>query len=72
MQASARTSSRTPAAPGTGAAQTHLPWWALALPVAVFTAFLVLLATPGEARASGRAPAVERIIEHLQQTFTRA
>ncbi|MCH0542500.1 hypothetical protein I3F58_23680 [Streptomyces sp. MUM 203J] len=53
------------------AAQAHLPWWALALPVAAFTALFLLLFTPGEARASGRAPAVERIIEHLQQTLAR-
>ncbi|WP_374112447.1 hypothetical protein [Streptomyces sp. CC210A] len=50
----------------------RLPWWALALPAAAFTALLLLVAGPGQAQASpGRTPAVGRILEHLQQTFVR-
>ncbi|MFF8385207.1 hypothetical protein [Streptomyces kanasensis] len=65
---SARTPTRTP---GTGGADARLPWWAVALPVAAFTALLLLVTGPGQAHASGGEPAVGRILERIQHTLSR-
>jgi hypothetical protein len=53
--------SRTPrsriARPAVGrGTQTHLPWWALALPALAFAALLALVAGPGAADASAAEP----------------
>ncbi|MER5205589.1 hypothetical protein [Streptomyces sp. NPDC002825] len=49
---------------------TRLPWWALALPAAAFLALLVLMAGPGEARATTGDGAVGRVLEHVWQTLS--
>ncbi|MFJ8693416.1 hypothetical protein [Streptomyces roseolilacinus] len=74
----ARTPTRTHAtgtgggtAVGTGGVHARLPWWAVALPVAAFTALFLLLAAPGQAPGAGAEPAVSRIVEQLRHTVTR-
>ncbi|MEW1904133.1 hypothetical protein [Streptomyces sp. NPDC086147] len=64
---SARTRSGT-GATATGV-DTRLPWWVLALPVAAFTALLLLMTGPGEARATGGDPTVGRLLEQVRQTL---
>lgn len=66
----ARTPTRTHAT-GTGGVRARLPWWAVALPVAAFTALFLLLAAPGQAPAAGAEPAAGRIVEQLRHTFAR-
>ncbi|MFI9120646.1 hypothetical protein ACIGW0_14795 [Streptomyces bikiniensis] len=50
-------------------ADTLLPWWVLALPVAAFTALLLLMTGPGEAHATGGDPKVGRFLEQVRQTL---
>jgi hypothetical protein len=52
----AGTGTQTPAARRTGAVQTRLPWWAVALPAVAFAALLALI-SGGSADASTAAPA---------------
>ncbi|MBX9426005.1 MULTISPECIES: hypothetical protein [Streptomyces] len=54
----------------TGVADTRLPWWALVLPVAAFTALLLLMAGPGGAHATAGDPGVGRVLEQIQQTLS--
>ncbi|MGW1766362.1 hypothetical protein ACWCQL_20085 [Streptomyces sp. NPDC002073] len=42
-------------------ADTRLPWWALALPVAAFAALLLLLAGSGGAEVAGASPMAELV-----------
>ena len=50
-------------------ADTRLPWWALALPVAAFVALFLLMAGPDGAHAMGGAPGIGHVLEQLQQTL---
>ncbi|AOT58231.1 hypothetical protein [Streptomyces fradiae] len=69
----ARTPTRThPVAPAPAAgAEVRLPWWAIALPVAAFTALFLLLAGSGQARATEGQPAVGRFLEQVRHTVAR-
>ncbi|MER5307822.1 hypothetical protein ABT034_08545 [Streptomyces sp. NPDC002773] len=49
---------------------TRLPWWALVLPVAAFTALLLLIAGPGGAHATGGGAGVGGVLEQIQQTLS--
>ncbi|MEU9865913.1 hypothetical protein AB0D99_34120 [Streptomyces sp. NPDC047971] len=62
---SARTHTRT-AAPS---ADTRLPWWALALPVAAFVALFLLIAGSGGAHAADGDPSVGHLLKQIQQTL---
>ncbi|GGQ24396.1 hypothetical protein [Streptomyces roseolilacinus] len=71
----ARTPTRTHAtgggaAAGTGGVRARLPWWAVAPPVAAFTALFLLLTAPGQAPGAGAEPAVGRIVDQLRHTLT--
>ncbi|MEU3630674.1 MULTISPECIES: hypothetical protein [Streptomyces] len=48
-----------------------MPWWAIALPVAAFTALFLLLAGSGQARATEGQPAVGRFLEQVRHTVAR-
>ncbi|MFF1511449.1 hypothetical protein [Streptomyces sp. NPDC058326] len=49
---------------------TRLPWWALALPVAAFTALLLLIAGPGGAHAAAGDRGAGGVLEQIRQTFS--
>ncbi|MEU2183466.1 hypothetical protein [Streptomyces thermolilacinus] len=49
-------------------ADARLPWWAIALPAAAFTALFLLLPAPGHPRATDGEPAVGRFLEHVRHT----
>ncbi|OEJ96822.1 hypothetical protein [Streptomyces thermolilacinus] len=50
-------------------ADARLPWWAIALPAAAFTALFLLLPAPGHPRATDGEPAVGRFLEHVRHTI---
>ncbi len=58
-----------PASPG--AADGRLPWWALALPTALFVALLTLILHPSDAQAAAGDPAIARLLEHLRHLIMR-
>ncbi|MFD3535077.1 hypothetical protein [Streptomyces sp. NPDC058664] len=66
MSARSHTSTR----PLSSGVDTRLPWWALVLPVAAFTALLMLIAGPGEAHATAGDPGVGGALEQIRQTFS--
>ncbi|MFJ8663846.1 hypothetical protein [Streptomyces sp. NPDC093795] len=49
---------------------TRLPWWALVLPVAAFTALLLLIAGPAGAHATAGDAGVGGVLEQIQQTLS--
>ncbi|MFB7862204.1 hypothetical protein [Streptomyces sp. NPDC056069] len=49
---------------------TRLPWWALTLPVAAFTALFLLITGPGEAQALSGGTGLGPLLEHIQQTLS--
>ncbi|MFF2778059.1 hypothetical protein ACFVU3_24470 [Streptomyces sp. NPDC058052] len=65
MAALTRTGERTTPA----GVDTRLPWWALALPVAAFTALLLLVTGPGEAAATSGDAGIGRVVQLIGQTL---
>ncbi|PSJ24161.1 hypothetical protein B7P34_34880 [Streptosporangium nondiastaticum] len=58
----------------TSIAQAYLPWWALALAVAIFTAFFALLSSPASAdpgAGAAGAGAVDHVVAFVQLALGR-
>ncbi|WP_128817149.1 hypothetical protein [Streptomyces sp. S063] len=67
MPAPTHTRSHRPAA---DVVEIRLPWWAVALPAVVFAALLLMILSPGQARATA-APALGQLIELTFQLLFR-
>ncbi|MFE3470422.1 hypothetical protein ACFXOI_01825 [Streptomyces bacillaris] len=64
---------RHPAAlhrPAADHAEIRLPWWAVALPVVVFGALLIMIMSPGQAQAATADPALGQLIERTLQLLS--
>jgi hypothetical protein len=68
MPAPAHTRPHRPAADG---AETRLPWWAVALPAVAFAALLLMILSPGQARAATGDPVLGQLIERILQLLSR-
>ncbi|MXG29107.1 hypothetical protein [Streptomyces sp. YIM 132580] len=58
--------SRRPAVsrpPAADRVEIRLPWWAVALPALAFAALLIMIMSPGQARAATAEPALGQLIE---------
>ncbi|MCU4744847.1 MULTISPECIES: hypothetical protein [unclassified Streptomyces] len=53
----------------TAGSDIRLRWWALALPVAAFSALLFLLAASAQADASGGPQPVSQLVEHARSNW---
>ncbi|MFH9015534.1 hypothetical protein ACH4C6_29700 [Streptomyces sp. NPDC017943] len=53
------------------AADSRLPWWALALPVLAFTALLALILNPSDAHAAAGDPAISQLFERVERLMSR-
>ncbi|MET8980316.1 hypothetical protein ABZX85_32400 [Streptomyces sp. NPDC004539] len=51
----------------TGGADTHIPWWAIALPVLAFFTLLSLVLNPADAQAAATHPTLTQLVERVQQ-----
>ncbi|MFG3409714.1 hypothetical protein [Streptomyces sp. NPDC048142] len=51
--------------------EIRLPWWAVALPAVAFAALLLMILSPGQARAATGDPALGQLIEHTLQLLSR-
>ncbi|MFF2010334.1 hypothetical protein ACFVWY_14855 [Streptomyces sp. NPDC058195] len=56
--------------PATGSVEVRLPWWGVVLPALAFGVLLLLIVSPGEARAATTDPAVSRVLAHLLALVT--
>lgn len=68
MPVPAHTRSHRPAA---GRVEVRLPWWAVALPAVAFAALLLMIMSPGQARAATVAPVPGQLIEHALHLLAR-
>ncbi|HEY8986523.1 MAG TPA: hypothetical protein VIU15_44005 [Streptomyces sp.] len=55
----------------TGGADTHIPWWAIALPVLAFFTLLGLVLDPSDAQAAASHPTLTQLVERVQQLMAR-
>ncbi|MEU2577057.1 hypothetical protein ACIP3B_32300 [Streptomyces anulatus] len=69
MPTPTHTRSHRPAADGV---EIRLPWWAVALPAVAFAALLLMILSPGQARAATTGdPALGQLIERTLQLLSR-
>ncbi|MEU7055435.1 hypothetical protein [Streptomyces sp. NPDC046197] len=67
---SARTHTR-PHPATRGGVEIRLPWWALALPALAFGTLLLLILNPSNAHAATGDPAINQLLQYVQELLTR-